>query len=99
MFNECEHETGNHPAGEHDREMANANGNDSFWSMRRRGHESARHRMPPKGLQRYITGFAGQPDTRDPDTLQRMVLRARGMDGRLLPWKKLTAQSVDADGP
>ena len=91
MFNEFEHETVNHSVGEYVREMAHTNGIESFWSMLKRGHKAVYHKMTPKHLQRYVTEFSGRHNVRDLDTLEQMILLARGMDGRLLPWKKLAA--------
>ena len=57
----------------------------------KRCHKGVYPKMTPKHLMRYIAEFAGRHDFRDLDTLEQMIVLARGMDGRLLPWKKLTA--------
>ena len=67
------------------------NGIESLWSMFKRGYQGTYHKMSVKHLQRYVTEFAGRHNVRDVDTLLQMAALARGMDGRLLPWKKLTA--------
>ena len=91
MLNGLHHETVNHSVGEYVRGAAHTNGVESFWSMLKRGYQGTYHKMSPKHLQRYVTEFAGRHNVRDLDTLMQMTLVARGMDGRRLPWKTLTA--------
>ena len=91
MLNGLHHETVNHSVGEYVRGTAHTNGVESFWSMLKRGYQGTYHKMSPKHLQRYVTEFAGRHNVRDLDTLMQMTLVARGMDGRRLPWKTLTA--------
>lgn len=91
MFNRLRHEAVNHSAGEYVRGMAHTNGVESFWSMLKRGFHGVYHRMSSKHLQRYVTEFAGRHNVRDLDTLAQMLLLARGMDGKRLPWRELTA--------
>ena len=85
------HEVVNHSVGEYVRGEAHTNGMESFWSMMKRGYQGTYHHMSAKHLQRYVTEFAGRHNVRDLDTLKQMIALARGMDGRLLPWKTLTA--------
>ena len=91
MLNRYRHEAVNHSAGEYVRDMAHTNGVESFWSMLKRGYMGTYHRMSVKHLQRYVTEFAGRHNVRDLDTLLQMAAVARGMDGKRLPWKELTA--------
>lgn len=91
LFNRLQHEAVNHSAGEYVRGDAHTNGVESFWSMLKRGYQGTYHRMSAKHLQRYVTEFAGRHNVRDLDTLLQMAALARGMDGRLLPWRVLTA--------
>ncbi len=91
MLNRLSHEAVNHSAGEYVRGMAHTNGVESFWSMLKRGYMGTYHRMSVKHLQRYVTEFAGRHNVRDLDTLLQMAEVARGMDGKRLPWRELTA--------
>lgn len=91
LLNLYRHEAVNHSVGEYVRGEAHTNGVESFWSMLKRGYQGTYHHMSPKHLQRYVTEFAGRHNVRDLDTLMQMTALARGMDGRLLPWKMLTA--------
>ncbi len=90
-MNGYSHEAVNHSAGEYVRGQAHTNGVESFWAMLKRGYQGAYRYMSPKHLQRYVTEFAGRHNVRDLDTLMQMAALARGMDGRLLPWRELTA--------
>lgn len=91
LFNRLNHESVNHSVGEYVRGQAHTNGVESFWSMLKRGYQGTYHQMSAKHLQRYITEFAGRHNVRDLDTLEQMLAIARGMCGRALPWKILTA--------
>ena len=91
LLNGYSHEAVNHSAGEYVRGDAHTNGAESFWSMLKRGYQGTYHHWSPKHLQRYVTEFAGRHNVRDLDTLMQMAALARGMDGRLLPWRTLTA--------
>ena len=91
LLNLYQHEAVNHSVGEYVRGAAHTNGVESFWSILKRGYQGTYHHMSPKHLQRYVTEFAGRHNVRDIDTLMQMAALARGMDGRLLPWKTLTA--------
>lgn len=91
LLNLFQHEAVNHSVGEYVRGEAHTNGVESFWSMLKRGYQGTYHHMSAKHLQRYVTEFAGRHNVRDLDTLMQMAVLARGMDGRLLPWKTLTA--------
>ena len=91
LLNLYQHEAVNHSVGEYVRGEAHTNGVESFWSMLKRGYQGTYHHMSAKHLQRYVTEFAGRHNVRDLDTLMQMAALARGMDGRLLPWKTLTA--------
>lgn len=86
-----DHESVNHSIGEYVRGKAHTNGIESFWAMLKRGMTGTYHKMSAKHLARYVAEFAGRHNVRDLDTLAQMVLIARGLDGRSLPWKELTA--------
>ena len=48
------------------------------------------HKLSPKHLHRYVTEFAGRKNVRNEDTITQMTMLARGLDGKLMPWKRLT---------
>lgn len=49
--------------------------------------------MSPKHLDRYVREFAGRQNIREYDTLARMGFVVRGMDGKLLHYRDLTADN------
>jgi hypothetical protein len=57
--------------------------------MLKRGHHGIYHKMSPKHLQRYVNEFAGRHNLRELDTIQQMVIVARGLDGKLLTYGHL----------
>ena len=61
--------------------------------MLKRAHMGTFHKLSPKHLHRYVTEFAGRKNVRQEDTITQMTMLARGLDGKLMPWKVLT------DGP
>ena len=80
-----------HSVGEYVRGQAHTNGIESFWSMLKRAHTVTFHKLSPKHLHRYVTEFAGRKNVRHKDTITQMACLALGLDGKLLPWKRLTA--------
>ena len=85
------HEAVRHSVGEYVRGQAHTNGIESFWSMLKRAHMGTFHKLSPKHLHRYVTEFAGRKNVRNEDTITQMTMLARGLDGKLMPWKRLTA--------
>ena len=85
------HQTVRHSVGEYVRGQAHTNGIESFWSMLKRAHMGTFHKLSPKHLHRYVTEFAGQKNVRNEDTITQMTMLARGLDGKRMPWKMLTA--------
>ena len=81
-----------HSVGKYVRGQIHTNGIESFWSMLKRGNIGTYHQMSPKHLQRYVTEFAGRQNVRQLDTITQMALLARGLEGKRLPWKDLTAE-------
>ena len=85
------HQAVRHSVGEYVRGQAHTNGIESFWSMLKRAHTGTFHKLSPKHLHRYVTEFAGRKNARHEDTITQMIRLARGLDGKLAPWKRLTA--------
>ena len=85
------HEVVKHSAGEYVRGKVHTNGIESFWSMLKRAHTGTFHKLSRKHLHRYVTEFAGRKNVRDKNTIDQMVALAQGLEGKLLPWKVLTA--------
>ena len=86
-----EHKSVKHSAGEYVKGMASTNGIESFWSMLKRGYVGIYHNFSVKHLNRYVTEFAERHNVRDLDTLEQMVLLARGMEGKRLRYQDLIA--------
>ena len=85
------HEVVKHSVGEYVRAMAHTNGVESFWSMLKRGYIGIYHHFSPKHLHRYVCEFSGRHNQRPLDTLEQMVLMARGMVGKRLRYADLIA--------
>ena len=86
-----DHETVNHSHGEYVRGDAGTQGIESFWSMLKRAHTGTFHKISPKHLDRYVTEFAGRHNAHQFDTLDQMGDIVRGMVGRRLKFRDLTA--------
>ena len=86
-----DHGTVNHSAGEYVRGDAETQGMESFWSLLKRAHTGTFHKISPKHLDCYVTEFAGRHNARQFDTLDQMGDIVRGMVGRRLPYRNLTA--------
>ncbi|MYB35452.1 MAG: transposase [Gammaproteobacteria bacterium] len=54
------------------RELAHANGVESFWATFKRAHKGTFHKTGPKHLNRYVHEFVGKHNIRDLDTLAQM---------------------------
>ncbi len=78
------HEVVKPSAGEYVRAMAHTNGVESFWSMLKRGYIGIYHHFSSKHLHRYVCEFEGRHNQRPLDTLEQMVMMARGMVGKRL---------------
>ena len=85
------HETVRHSVKEYVDGMAHTNGIESFWSMLKRGHKGVYHKMSAKHLHRYVNEFAGRHNQRESDTIDQMAAVARGLGGKRLQYKDLTA--------
>ena len=51
------------------------------------------HRISPKHLQRYVGEFAGKRNVRYMDTIDQMRLLFRGLEGKRLLHRELTART------
>lgn len=85
------HEKVRHSVGEYVRGQAHTNGMESFWGMLKRGYMGTYHRMSEKHLQRYVNEFAGRHNIRPLDTLAQMRVIIRGLEGKRLRYRELTA--------
>ncbi len=86
-----EHQTVRHSFKEFVRDQAHTNGIESFWALLKRGYYGTYHRMSEKHLQRYVDEFAGRHNARPLDTIEQMAQVVRGMDGKRLRYRDLTA--------
>lgn len=84
------HDQVKHKAREYVRDDVHTNGIESFWAVLRRGYYGTHHYMSPKHLHRYVNEFVGRQNTKDVDVSVVMVLVARGMVGKTLPYVDLT---------
>ena len=84
-----EHHSVKHSVGQYVNDMATTNGIESFWAMLKRGYQGVYHQMSAKHLRRYVAEFAERHNIRDLDTLEQMVLLARGMEGKRLRYRDL----------
>ena len=88
-----DHAAVNHSVGECVREQAHTNGIESFWSTLKRAHKGTFHKISPKHLDRYVTGFAGRHNVREADTVDQMVDIVAGMGGKRLRYNDLIADN------
>ena len=86
------HQAVRHSVGEYVRGQAHTNGIKSFLSMLERAHMDTFHKLSPKHLHRYVNEFAGRKNVRKLDTIDQMKTLARGLEGKRLSWKMLTAE-------
>ena len=84
-------ESVNHSVKEYVRGQAHTNGIESFWAMLKRGYHGTYHKMSPKHLQRYVNEFAGRQNARDAHTVDQLVMIAKGIAGKTLPYRELIA--------
>ncbi|MDE0101243.1 MAG: hypothetical protein OXN89_02585 [Bryobacterales bacterium] len=65
--------------------------------MLTRGCHRTYHKMSPKHLDRYVTGFAARHDVREADTIDQMEHFALGMEGtRLKIGPKVTEELLES---
>ncbi len=85
------HETVKHSVSEYVNGQAHTNGVESFWALLKRGYHGTYHRMSPKHLQRYVNEFSGRHNIRLLDTVHQMRAIIRGLEGKRLRYRELTA--------
>ena len=71
--------------------QAHPNGIESFWAMLKRGYHGTYHQMSEKHLDRYINEFSGCHNHRPLDTEDQLTALAKGMAGKRLSYRELTA--------
>ena len=87
------HETVKHSVKEYVNGMVHTNGIESFWSMLKRAHKGAFHKMSPKHLQRYVNEFAEKHNIRDLGTLDQMLDTVARLVGHRLLYRDLVAKN------
>ena len=93
-----DHESVKHSVAEYVRGMAHTNGMESFWSMLKRAHTGAFHKMSPKHLDRYVQEFAGKHNIRESDTIVQMRDVVTRLMGRRLGYRRLVADNGLSSG-
>ena len=88
---EYQHAAVQHSVGTYAIGDVNTNGIESLWSMFKRGYYGTYHRMSPKHLNRYAHEFAGRHNARPLDTIDQLRAIVRGMVGKRLRYRDLTA--------
>ena len=88
---EFKHNAVQHGAGTYAIGQTHTNGNESFWSMLKRGHMGTYHQMSAKHLDRYVTEFAGRHNQRPLDTIDQMRAIWAGLAGKRLRYRELVA--------
>lgn len=66
---------------------------ESFWSMLKRAHTGAFHKISPKHLNRYVQGFSSRHNVRELGTVEQMSRLASRMVGQWLPYRSLMADN------
>ena len=85
------HRTIMHKAGEYVADEVHTQGIESFWGILKRAHKGTYHYLSGKHLQRYLDAFCWRHNVRHLGTLDQMRDVIRGMAGKMLPWRELTA--------
>ena len=86
-----EHETVKHSVSEYVNGMAHTQGIESFWALLKRGYHGTYHHMSKKHLGRYVGEFASRHNDRKADTIDQMGSMVRGMGGKRLRYRDLSA--------
>lgn len=81
------HEIVKHSLSEYVRGDVHTNGIETLWSMLKRTHKGAFHKMSPRHLLRYVQEFAGRHNMREMDTINIMGSLVSGMNHRRLRYE------------
>ncbi|MCY4462778.1 MAG: IS1595 family transposase [Albidovulum sp.] len=84
----------NHSVPEYVRDMARANGNESFWTMLKRGYQSALNHVSPQNPYRFVNEITGRHNIRNADTIQQMQNKVAGIIGKRLVDKGLVGEKA-----
>ncbi|MYA89099.1 MAG: IS1595 family transposase [Boseongicola sp. SB0662_bin_57] len=87
------HESVNHGAGAHVRDMAHTNGVKPFWAALERSHKGTFHKFSRKHLRRRVDEFAGRHNARNADTVDQTGRTAASIDGKRLAYRTLRADN------
>ena len=90
------HDIPNHQAVRHSAKEfvdgeAHTNGIESHWAMLKRGIMGTYHHVSVKHLDRYATEFEGRHNNRPADTIEQIRRHIKGMEGKRLRYRDLTA--------
>ena len=93
-----EHSKVKHSAGEYvNDEGFHTNNAENTWSMLKRTYIGTFHKWSDKHAQRYLNEFQGRRNMRHNDTADQMMFLARGMFGRRIMLKDLTAPTGESN--
>ena len=90
LFNQLQHETVNHSAGEYVRGKAHTNGVESFWAMLKRGYVGVFHDFTWKHLDRYLAEFSHRWSLLPLSSAQRVDAILKASVGGRLTYEELT---------
>ena len=93
IFNQYNHDTVNHGAGEYVRGDVHTNGIESVWAVLKRSITGTWHHVSKKHLARYVNeaAFRLNEGNCEVDTLDRMAALASGIGGKRLRYQDLVA--------
>ena len=93
MFNQYQHDTVKHSAGEYVRGDVHTNGIESVWAVLNRSITGTWHHVSEKHLARYVNeaAFRLNEGNCEVDTLDRMAALASGIGGKRLRYRDLVA--------
>lgn len=97
-MDEYNHQPVNHSVGNFVVMLAHIDGIESFWSMLKRPHKGAYHKMSPKHFQRYIEDFTVCHSQREFNMIDRTINVTVGMIGEWLNWKNRIAGNGLSNG-
>jgi len=83
------HKAVRHSVGEYVKGQAHTNGIEPFWTLLKRGHYGAFHKISREHLPRYINEFAARRNQNGLETLDTIGGTMKDGAGRPLPYKAL----------